>query len=56
MGYRLFTGVMLGIVFRFSQDLLGPTSIVYGFVPLLAVAAPIAVCWLLGLLLLLRTR
>jgi lipopolysaccharide export system permease protein len=56
MGYRLFTGVMLGIVFRFSQDLLGPTSMVYGFTPLLAVAVPIALCWLLGLLLLVRTR
>ncbi|HSC76330.1 MAG TPA: LPS export ABC transporter permease LptG [Pseudomonadales bacterium] len=56
MGYRLFTGVMLGILFRFSQDLLGPTSMVYGFTPLLAVMAPIIVCWLLGVFLLLRTR
>jgi lipopolysaccharide export system permease protein len=56
MGYRLFTGVMIGILFRFSQDLLGPTSMVYGFVPLLAVATPIVVCWLLGFFLLLRTR
>lgn len=56
MGYRLFTGVMVGIAFRFSQDLLGPTSMVYGFIPFLAVALPIAVCWLVGLLLLLRTR
>jgi lipopolysaccharide export system permease protein len=56
MGYRLFTGVMLGILFRFSQDLLGPTSMVYGFTPLLAVLLPIAVCWLLGLFLLARTR
>lgn len=56
MGSRLFTGVMVGVIFRFSQDLLGPVSMVYGFSPLLAVGAPIAVCWLLGLLLLLRTR
>ncbi len=56
MGYRLFTGVMVGIIFRFSQDLLGPTSLVYGFSPIAAVAAPIALCWLLGLLLLVRTR
>lgn len=56
MGYRLFTGVMLGILFRFSQDLLGPTSMVYGFMPWLAVALPIVVCWLLGFFLLLRTR
>jgi lipopolysaccharide export system permease protein len=56
MGSRLFTGVMVGVIFRFSQDLLGPVSMVYGFNPLLAVGAPIALCWLLGLLLLLRTR
>lgn len=56
MGYRLFTGVMVGIVFRFSQDLLGPTSLVYGFQPLLAVLAPIAACWLVGFVLLARTR
>jgi lipopolysaccharide export system permease protein len=56
MGYRLFTGVMLGIVFRFSQDLLGPTSMVYGFTPLVAVVLPIALCWMLGLFLLARTR
>jgi lipopolysaccharide export system permease protein len=56
MGYRLFTGVMLGILFRFSQDLLGPTSMVYGFTPLLAVSAPIVACWLLGMFLLARTR
>lgn len=56
MGYRLFMGVMVGIVFRFSQDLLGPTSLVYGFPPLLAIVAPIAVCWIVGLVLLRRTR
>lgn len=56
MGYRLFTGVMLGILFRFSQDLLGPTSMVYGFTPLLAVSLPIVACWLLGMVLLARTR
>lgn len=56
MGYRLFCGVMLGLVFRFGQDLLGPTSMVYGFSPWLAVAVPIAVSWLLGAVLLLRTR
>ncbi|HQQ62813.1 MAG TPA: LPS export ABC transporter permease LptG [Pseudomonadales bacterium] len=56
MGSRLFTGVMVGVIFRFSQDLLGPVSMVYGFNPLIAVSAPIALCWLLGLLLLLRTR
>jgi lipopolysaccharide export system permease protein len=56
MGYKLFTGVMLGIVFRFSQDMLGPTSLVYGIMPVVAIVFPIVLCWLLGFFLLLRTR
>ena len=56
MGYRLFTGVMVGVVFRFAQDLLGPTSLVFGFAPIIAVLGPIMVCWLIGIALLLRVR
>lgn len=56
LGYKLFTGVLVGIAFRFSQDLLGPVSLVYGFTPIVAVALPIAVCWLVGTLLLMRVR
>ncbi len=52
MGYRIFTGVIVGIVFRTSQDLLGPSSLVFGFAPLLAVLVPILVCLLVGTLLL----
>ena len=56
MGYRIFIGVMVGIVFQLAQKLLGPTSLVYGFSPLIAVAIPIMVCFFLGLFLLLRNR
>lgn len=56
MGYRLFTGVMIGVSFRFAQDLLGPSSLVLGFPPLWAVLAPILVCWVAGIGLLLKTR
>jgi len=56
MGYRLFTGVMVGVTFRFAQDLLGPTSLVFGFPPLIAVLGPIVVCWLVGAALLLRVK
>lgn len=56
MGYRLFTGVLVGIAFRFSQDLLGPVSLVYGFTPIVAVALPIAICWLAAVILLARVR
>ena len=56
MGFRIFAGVIVGIVFRTSQDLLGPSSLVFGFSPLYAALAPIAVCILAGLLLLSRAR
>ena len=56
MGYRVFVGVIVGIAFQFSQNLLGPGSIVYGFSPLLAVLGPIIVCIAIGSALLLRAR
>ena len=54
LGQRVFTGVIVGFVFRILQDLLGPASQVFGFSPLLAVAVPAAICALAGLLLLRR--
>jgi lipopolysaccharide export system permease protein len=56
MGFRIFAGVLVGILFRMSQDLLGPASLVFGFSPLYAAAAPIGICLLLGSLLLWRAR
>lgn len=56
MGQRIFTGVVFGIVFRLSQSLLGPSSLVFGFPPVIAVLVPIGVCALLGVYLLNRTR
>lgn len=55
VGYRIFTGVVVGIVFRTAQDLLGPASLVFGFSPLLAVAIPIAVCFIIGVVLIRRS-
>lgn len=54
MGYRIFAGVVVGLVFRTIQDLLGPASVVFGFPPFLAVALPALVCALIGLWLLRR--
>ncbi|WP_217474898.1 LPS export ABC transporter permease LptG [Stutzerimonas stutzeri] len=54
LGQRIFTGVIVGFVFRILQDLLGPASQVFGFSPLLAVAVPAAICALAGILLLRR--
>lgn len=48
MGYRVFAGVVVGVVFRTLQDLLGPASIVFGFEPLIAVVAPALVLILIG--------
>lgn len=56
MGYRIFTGVVVGIVFQLTQKLLGPASLIYGIAPLYAVLLPITVCLCFGLFLLLRTR
>ncbi|WP_439886169.1 LPS export ABC transporter permease LptG [Pseudomonas sp. MBLB4123] len=54
LGQRVFTGVLVGFVFSIAQDLLGPSSLVFGFSPLLAVLAPAGVCALAGLGLLRR--
>lgn len=48
MGYRIFIGVIVGIVFRTSQDMLGPSSLVFGFAPVYAVLLPIIVCVVVG--------
>lgn len=48
LGQRVFTGVLVGFSFRIVQDLLGPSSLVFGFSPLIAVLVPIAVLLLLG--------
>ena len=44
LGQRVFTGVLVGFTFRIVQDLLGPSSLVFGFPPLLAVLVPAGVC------------
>jgi len=54
LGFRIFTGVMVGVLFRLSQDLLGPASLVFGFPPLYAALAPVLLCVLVGVVLLRR--
>ncbi|MEC8427067.1 MAG: LPS export ABC transporter permease LptG [Pseudomonadota bacterium] len=56
MGYRIFSGVIVGIVFRTSQDLLGPSSLVFGFPPLLGVSIPLMICFVIGIVLLRRAN
>ncbi|POP53734.1 LPS export ABC transporter permease LptG [Zhongshania marina] len=54
MGFRVFVGVMVGIVFRTLQDILGPSSMVYGFDPIFASLLPICVCFLAGTYMLMK--
>lgn len=54
MGFRIFTGLLVGLVFKYLQDLLGPMSVVYGFSPLLAVLIPIGISALAGAVLMRR--
>lgn len=48
MGFRVFTGIIIGIIFKMTQDLLGPTSLIFGFSPLYAVLIPIGICFFIG--------
>jgi lipopolysaccharide export system permease protein len=54
LGQRVFTGVLVGFTFRIAQDLLGPSSLVFGFSPLFAVLVPAGICALAGFWLLRR--
>ncbi len=54
LGQRVFTGVLVGFTFRIIQDLLGPSSLVFGFSPLFAVLVPATVCAVAGAWLLRR--
>lgn len=52
VGFRVFVGVLFGISFKLISDILGPLSIVFEMPPMLAILAPIVVCFAIGLVLL----
>lgn len=52
MGFRIFSGIVFGVIFDTCQNLLGPSSLVFGFSPLLAVSIPIVMCAIFGIFLL----
>jgi lipopolysaccharide export system permease protein len=56
MGQRIFSGVLFGVAFEIAQRLFGPSSLVFGFPPLLAVLMPIVLCVAVGVYLLRRSR
>lgn len=48
MGFRVFTGLIVGLLFKYMQDLLGPMSLVFGFNPVLAILIPILINGAIG--------
>ena len=52
VGYKVFIGVLIGLIFQTIQKLLGPASLLLGFAPFIAVAVPIVVSAMFGILLL----
>ena len=54
MGGRIFTGLIAGLGFKYTQDLLGPMSLVYGFNPAIATLVPITIAACIGGVLLRR--
>lgn len=55
IGLRVSAGVLVGLTFKYLQDLFAPMSLVYGLPPAVAVAIPILVCWLVAVVALRRT-
>ena len=53
-GTRVFIGVMVGLLIKISQNILGPASLIFGFQPSVAALAPVVITTLLGLFLLSR--
>lgn len=51
MGFRVFSGLVVGLVFKYMQDLLGPSSLVFGFNPIWATLIPVLICLLVGFVL-----
>lgn len=56
MGFRVFIGVIVGLLFQTSQKLLGPASLIFGFSPMFAVLIPILMCFFIGWFLVRRSQ
>ncbi len=49
IGVRLTAGIVVGLSFKYLQDLFAPISMVYDLPPPVAVLIPIVLCWALGI-------
>ncbi len=47
-GQRVISGVVVGVMFKFAQDLLAPVSTLYSIAPFWAALMPILICALIG--------
>ena len=56
MGFRVFIGILVGLMFQTTQKLLGPASIVWGFSPFVAVFIPIFLSFLIGVFVIRRAE
>lgn len=54
-GTRVFSGVVVGLLVKYLQDILGPASVVYGFEPIWAILLPTLGCALYGAILIRRS-
>ena len=54
MGARLAVGLAVGLAFKYLVDVFGPISVVFSVPPWLAMTVPVAICWLVGALLIRR--
>lgn len=53
-GSRIFSGIIVGLVYKYVEEMLAPASIVFGFDPIVAGVIPIAICGTAGVILLRR--
>ncbi len=56
MGTRLAIGTLIGLGFKYLEDIFGPLSMVYQLPALWGVLAPIVICWTVALVVLARER
>lgn len=55
-GTRVFQGVVIALTVKFVQDLLGPSALLWGFNPVLAVLIPAGFCAVFGFWFIYRAR
>lgn len=54
-GYRIFSGILVGLIYKYTEELLAPASIVLGFEPVWASIIPVGGCLLIGMFLMRKT-